>query len=215
MMFDIKNYFLNNSWQNIFFKWSTCFFVGTLPLLLKINTIGLWLFILSTIFIFKEHNGLENLKRNKKLLIPLLLVFLMFLIGFFLSKDILRVQKDVGRVVPLFLIPLAVFSHRKKDYNLKHIYLALGIGLFVGMVICWCNIFTSILSRENYFKQATYFFNWIYTDWNLVKPLDGHPSYFAVLIVFFISALLFDKRFAKMRSNRIVLFLVLFPYFLF
>ena len=213
MKSDIKNYLESNSWKHVFFKLSSYFFVATLPWLLKFNTIGLWFLVLSTILVFKKHNGLQNLKRNKQFLVPILVLFLLYVLGFFLSKDTGRVQKDLGRVIPLVLIPIAVFSHRSIDFNLKKIYTALGVGLFTAMLICWYNIFISIISREDYLKQAGYFFNWIYTDWNLVKPLDGHPSYFAILIVIFISGLLFDNVFASFRKNRLK-FVFLFGLFM-
>ncbi|WP_445958139.1 O-antigen ligase family protein [Yeosuana sp.] len=124
-------------------------------------------------------------------------------------------QKDIGRVVPLVIIPLFVSVHRKEDYNFKNIYKVLGLGLFLGMLICWYNIFVSIMSRVDYVKQASYFFQWIYTDFNLVKPLDGHPSYFAILLVLFISAILFNKEFYNIRKNKLKFVLFLSPFFLF
>lgn len=215
MMKGIRNYLTSNPWQDVFFKASTYFFVGSLPLFLNLNTIALWFFIISSILTFKAHDGYKNLKTNRYVIISMALLFLLFLFGLWLSKDVNRVQKDIGRVVPLVLIPLFVSVHRKKDFNIKNIYKALGFGLFIGIVICWINIFMSIISRENYIKQASYFFEWIYTDFNLVKPLDGHPSYFAVLLVLFIGALLFDKQFEHIRKQKLKFILLLFPFFLF
>ena len=214
-MRDIKVLFENNSWQELFFKFATYFFVGTLPLFLNLNTIALWLFIVSTIFTFKSHNGINNLRANIVILISIFSLFFLFALGLFLSKDVYRVLKDIMRVIPLFLIPLAIIVHGKENFNIKYIYNTLGIGLFIGMLICWYNILISIMSRQDYLKQASYFFEWVYTDWNLVKPLDGHPSYFAVLLVLFLSAIIFSKYYEDLRKNRVKFLLLMIPFFLF
>lgn len=215
MITDLKNYFIHNSWQEVFFRISTYFFVGTLPLFLNLNTIALWAFAISSILVFNKHNGYHNLRKNLYIIGPTLILFLLFVLGLWLSNDTGRVLKDLGRVVPLVIIPLFISVHRKQDFNLKRIYIALGIGLFVGMIICWFAIIESILSKPDPLKQASYFFQWIYTDFNLIKPLGNHPSYFAVLLVIFMSAILFNKEFSNLRRSKLKLVLLLFPFFLF
>lgn len=212
---DIKSYLRSKHWQECFFNISTYFFVGTLPLFLNLNTIALWFFIGSSILTIKFYNGIFNLKRNFNIFILLSSLFLLFVMGLFLSKDVNRVYKDIGRALPLVLIPLVVFMHKKQDFNLKKIFTSLGVGLFIGMLICWSNIAISIFNRKNPLKQAKYFFEWIYTDVNLVKPLDGHPSYFAILIVLFISVLIYSDLYKGIRGNKIKFLLMLFPYLLF
>jgi O-antigen ligase len=214
-MIDLKNYVANNNWQDIFFKMSTYFFVCTLPLFLNLNTIALWVFALGSILTFKKHNGYINLKRNIYIILPTFILFILYALGLWLSEDISRVLKDIGRVVPLIVIPLLVSMHKKQDFDLKNIYKFLGFGLFSGMLICWYFIVESILSKADPAKQASYFFQWIYTDFNLVKPLGGHPSYFAILIVLFISAVSFSKEFKSFRNNKMKLVLLLIPFFLF
>lgn len=215
MMRGIKSYLQSNDWREIFFKVSTYLYVGTLPLFLNLNTIALWLLVLSSLLTIKSHDGLANLKSNRNNLIPMYLLFLLFVVGLLLSKDTNRVFVDIGRTVPLFLIPTIVFLHSKSNFHLKSVFIALGIGLSIGMLICWYHILVSIMSKAEPLKQASYFFEWIYTDINLVKPLDGHPSYFAILLVIFMSALLFDKHFKGLRENRIILFLLLVPFAIF
>lgn len=211
----IKSYLQYNDWRELFFHASIYFYVGTLPLFLNLNTIALWLLILASIVTVKSHNGVSNLKSNLNNLLPICLLFLLFVLGLLLSKDTNRVLVDIGRTVPLFLIPTVIFLHRKEDFNIKKIIIALGIGLSIGMLICWYSIFISIMSKAYPLKQASYFFEWIYTDVNLVKPLDGHPSYFAILLVIFITALLFDTHFLNLRKNKFIFFLILTPFFVF
>lgn len=190
--------------------------MGTLPLLLKINTIALWVFILGSLSLsLKKNDWRVNLKSKKRILLVLSALLSLYFIGLFLSKDFGGSIKQVIKTLPLLIVPLTVLSHNKGDFNLKNIYISLGIGLFVGMLFCWYNILDSIMSKENYTEQAKYFFEWIYTDWNLVAPLDGHPSYFAILIVLFLCALIMNENFIKLRKNRLKLACIIFPYFLF
>lgn len=211
----IINCFQFKDWRALFFNSSICFFVGTLPLYLNLNTIALWCLVVSSLLTIKSHNGILNLKQHIKGLVPVYMLFLLFVFGLLLSKNTDRVYSDVVRVIPLFLIPTLIFMHSKKHFNKKTVLLSLGVGLSVGMIICWFAIAASIMSKSDPLKQATYLFEWIYTDKNLVMPLDGHPGYFAVLVVVFISALLFDNSFKNFRKNKIVLAVVLFPYILF
>tara|TARA_R110000737_G_scaffold136663_2_gene167548 strand:- start:1849 stop:3087 length:1239 start_codon:yes stop_codon:yes gene_type:complete len=216
MIKGIKSYLHNKSWQTFFFEISTYLFVGTLPLLLKINTIALWVFILGSLILCVKNNDWRvNLKSKKRILWILFALLSLYFIGLFSSKDFSAIIKQIIKTLPLLIVPLFVLSHNKGDFNLKNIYISLGIGLFVGMLICWYNILISIMSKEKYTEQAKYFFEWIYTDWNLVAPLDGHPSYFAILIVLFLCALIMNENFKKLRRNRLKLALIIFPYFLF
>lgn len=215
MMNGIKNYLRYSDRREMFFKASIYFYVGTLPLFLNLNTIALWFLILSSLFTIKIHNGISNLKSNLSNLLPIASIFLLFVIGLLLSKDTNRVFADIGRTVPLLLLPAIIFLHSKENFNIKRLIVTLGIGLSIGMLICWYHIFISIMSKQEPLKQAAYFFEWIYTDINLVKPLDGHPSYFALLLVIFISALLFDRHFIELRKNKIKLCLLLVPFLLF
>ena len=215
MMKDIRCYFKNKSSNELFFEASLYFYVGTLPLFLNLNTIALWFLIASSLFTIKAHKGLSNLKENLVNLLPICLLYLMFIIGLFLSKNKQIVYVDLTRTLPLCIIPFIVFLNGKKHFNIKKIFIALGIGIGIGILICWQNIFLSIMSKAEPLKQAGYFFEWIYTDINLVKPLKGHPSYFAILIVIFISAIIFDKNFETFRENKLRLLLLLTPYFIF
>ncbi len=213
MIKGIKNYLNSKSWQILFFEISTYFFVGTLPLFLKINTIILWFFILGSIILsYKNKDWRINLKNNRLVLLTLLVLFVL---GFFFSEYSNMAIKKIIKNLPLFIIPLFVLSHNKKTFNIKGIYISLGIGLFIGMLICWFQILMSIMSNNTPVEQAKYFFEWIYTSWNLVSPLDTHPSYFAILIVVFLTAIIINDNFKNIRRNRLKLGVLIFPFFLF
>lgn len=211
----IKSYLRCNDWREVFYKASIYFYVGTLPLFLNLNTIALWCLVVSSILTIKLHKGQSNLKSNLYSLIPIVSVFILYVLGLLLSNDTHRVLVDITRTIPLFLVPTIIFLQNKKHFNIKKLIIALGIGLGIAMLICWYNILISILSKGNPLKQASYFFEWIYTDINLVKPLGGHPSYFAILLVIFISALLFDKHFIDLRKNKFKFLILVLPFFVF
>ena len=212
---DILIYLQSKSWQFLFFEFSTYLFVGTLPLFLKLNTISLWIFIVGAIISSKERNAFGNLRQNKIFIFATTLIFSLYVIGFFLSTDSEKEVSNIIRLLPLFVLPMLIFSFSKKDFNFRKTYLSLGTGLILGMLYCWCFVFTSILSKERYFEQAKYFFEWIYTDVNLLRPLEGHPSYFAVLIVVFLITIITSKKFSDIRKKRIRFSLILMPYILF
>lgn len=212
---DILSYLKSKSWQFLFFEFSTYLFVGTLPLFLKLNTISLWIFVLGAIISSRERNVFRNLRQNRVLVFGTFLLFSLYLLGFFLTSASEREISDIIRLLPLFILPVVIFSFSQNDFSIKKIYISLGAGLMFGMLYCWYFVFKSIISKERYLEQSKYFFEWIYTDINLVRPLDGHPVYFAILLVIFLITILTNNRFSFIRKNRIRFCLMLIPYVLF
>ncbi len=215
MIKGIKSYWNNNTPLRLFFEISTYLFVATLPLWDKLNTLVLWLFVASSIFLVKPRVRLENIKQNKIAFFGLLALFLLFIIGLFFSINTKDALRDIERTLTLFLIPLIVLSHKREDFNLKRIYVSFGIGLFTAMVICWAVIIESILTNATPWVQAQYFFKWVYNGWNAVAPFEGHPSYFAVMLVIFIVGLIRMPEFINLRKNKFKFLLLLAPFFLF
>ncbi|MEZ4809854.1 MAG: O-antigen ligase family protein [Allomuricauda sp.] len=64
-------------------------------------------------------------------------------------------------------------------------------------------------------KQAKYFFEWIYTDHNLLKIADIHPGYFALILVLFLSTVINGEFLEALRKSRIIFFLVVSALLLF
>lgn len=215
MIKGIKSYWNNNSPQRLFFEASTYLFVATLPLWENLNTITLWFFIASSILLIKPQERLQNLKRNNIAFYLLVGLYLLFVLGWVFSTNVKDALRDIERTLTLILIPLIILSHKREDFNLKKIYISLGIGLFIGMVICWAFIIESILTNATPWVQAGYFFKWIYNGWNALKPLEGHPSYFAVMLVIFILGIIRIPEFSKLRKNKLKLILLLAPFVLF
>ncbi len=205
----------SNSFKKSFFAISSYLFVGTLPLFLSINTIALWVFVASSLFYLDFKERKQRLWKRRFYLIPFLLLFLLFVISVFISTDTKEAIKDLTRVLTLLILPLIILSHKKEDFNIKNIYYALGAGLLLGMIICWVFVIISITTNATPIRQAPYFFEWIYSNWNLVKPLGVHPNYFALLIILFIVAILKSDELKFVRNNKVKMVLLLIPFTLF
>lgn len=215
MIKGIKSYWNNNSPRRKFFEASTYLFVATLPLWNNLNTIALWFFIASSVFLLKPKERLKNIKKNKSALYALLALYLLFVISLFFSENVKLALRGMERSLTMLLIPFIILSHKREDFKLKNIYVSLGTGLFVGMIICWTVIVKTILANDRPWVQAQYFFKWVYTGWNAVEPIDGHPSYFAVMLVIFIVGLIRLPEFSNLRKNKIKFSLLVAPFFLF
>lgn len=215
MIKDIRSYWNNNPPSRVFFQVCTYLFVGSLPLWDNLNTIILWFFVASSIFYLNPKERLQNLKDNKVALYTLLALYLLFVLGYFFSTNLKGALRDIERTMTLVLIPLIILSHKKSDFDLKKVYIALGTGLFIGMVICWAFIIESILTNATPWVQAGYFFKWIYVGWNALLPLEGHPSYFAAMLIIFILGIIRMPEFRNLRRNKLKFVFLLAPFFLF
>lgn len=215
MMNGIKSYWSNKSPQRIFFETSTYLFVATLPLWENLNTIVLWFFASSSIFLLKPAERIQNLKKNKSAVYLLLALFFLFILGWFFSTNVKDALRDIERSLGLVIIPFIILSHKREEFNLKQIYIFFGTGLLIGILICWVYIIESILTNATPWVQAGYFFKWIYNGWNALKPLEGHPSYFAVMLALFILGIIRMPEFIELRKNKFKLILLLAPFFLF
>ena len=208
--------FLKSSiFKKAFFRNSTYLFVGTLPLFLSINTIAIWIFVVSSFTVMSLKERKQILWKRRAFVLPFVLLFFLYVLEIFLSTDTAVAIKNLTRVLTLLLLPTVILSHKKEDFNFKYIYYALGAGLLIGMVICWSFVISSILTNATPLRQAPYFFEWIYSNWNLVKPIGIHPNYFALLIVLLVLAILKSEELKFLKANKLKLVLILFPFFLF
>ena len=197
------------------FEGSTYFFVGTLPLFLSINTIAIWIFVVSSFIVLGFKKRKEILWKRRAFIIPFILLFSLYIIGLWTSSNTDIALKNISRVLTLLLLPTIILSHNKEDFNFKNIYYSLGAGLLTGMLICWGFVIESILTNATPLRQAPYFFEWIYSNWNLVKPIGVHPNYFALLIVILVLAIIKTEELKFLRKNKLKLILLLIPFFLF
>ena len=197
------------------FEGSTYLFVGTLPLFLSINTIAIWVFVASSFIVLGFKKRKEILWKRRAFIIPFIFLFFLYIIGLWTSTNTDIALKNTTRVLTLLLLPVIILSHNKEDFNFKKIYYSLGAGLIIGMFICWGFVIASIVTNATPLRQAPYFFEWIYSNWNLVKPIGVHPNYFALLIVILVLAIIKTEELKFLRKNKLKLILLLFPFFLF
>ena len=197
------------------FEGSTYLFVGTLPLFLSINTIAIWIFVVSSFIVLGFKKRKEILWKRRAFIIPFILLFSLYIFGLWTSSNTDIALKNISRVLTLLLLPTIILSHNKEDFNFKKIYYSLGAGLLTGMLICWGFVIESILTNATPLRQAPYFFEWIYSNWNLVKPIGVHPNYFALLIVILVLAIIKTEELKFLRKNKLKLILLLIPFFLF
>ena len=197
------------------FEGSTYLFVGTLPLFLSINTIAIWIFVASSFFVLSLKERKQILWKRRAFVIPFIFLFFLYIIGLWTSTNTDIALKNITRVLTLLLLPVIILSHNKEDFNFKKIYYSLGAGLIIGMLICWGFVIESILTNATPLRQAPYFFEWIYSNWNLVKPIGVHPNYFALLIVILVLAIIKTEELKFLRKNKLKLILLLIPFFLF
>jgi len=197
------------------FEGSTYLFVGTLPLFLSINTIAIWIFVVSSFIVLGFKKRKEILWKRRAFIIPFIFLFFLYFIGLWTSTNTDIVLKNITRVLTLLLLPVIILSHNKEDFNFKKIYYSLGAGLLIGMFICWGFVIASIVTNATPLRQAPYFFEWIYSNWNLVKPIGVHPNYFALLIVILVLAIIKTEELKFLRKNKLKLILLLIPFFLF
>ena len=197
------------------FEGSTYLFVGTLPLFLSINTIAIWIFVASSFFVLSLKERKQILWKRRAFVIPFIFLFFLYIIGLWTSTNTDIALKNITRVLTLLLLPVIILSHNKENFNFKKIYYSLGAGLIIGMLICWGFVIESILTNATPLRQAPYFFEWIYSNWNLVKPIGVHPNYFALLIVILVLAIIKTEELKFLRKNKLKLILLLIPFFLF
>jgi O-antigen ligase len=202
----IKSYFQSQPANIVFFDVSKFLFICTLPLWRSINTIFLWVLIAGWVFVSPVTSKLNELNRNKLNLGVMLLLFLVFVYGVLLDLPQNTNNFDVlTKELPVLIFPIVIFSLEKHFFSIKQTLLFLLVGVIAGIIISYIGIILNIFDRDRslYVEQANYFFEWIYTGWNLVKQLDIHPGYFAVMLVVALSGLLFESSFKAMRNKRI------------
>lgn len=187
-------------------------FVFTLPLWRNINTIMLWFFVAGWLIVSTYKVKIQILKQNKISFILFLLLYLLYTFSGLIEGDF----KPMERKLALVIIPLLVFSTEKKHLNIKSIFTAFGLGIVIAMLISWGAIIESIFDRpkDYYIEQAQYFFEWRYTGDNLTSVLGLHPSYLALMLVFFLSILLYERTFISIKKRKII-FLIIIILFLF
>lgn len=197
------------------FEVCLCLFVAFLPMGKGIDAIFLALLTLSWFFQSTWLDKYQNLKQHKVSLLLILGLYLLVWTGMLYTDDIKTALGRAERSLALLILPIVIFSLDKRFFRLKNILYALGIGLFVVMLISWGSIVSDIMSKPWPLRQARYFFEWIYTDDNLLRVVDIHPGYFVLFLVLFLAALIHSPIFSGFRDKRLLYIFSLFLFLLF
>ncbi|MDD3772857.1 MAG: O-antigen ligase family protein [Weeksellaceae bacterium] len=195
--------------NNKFFEFSLVFFAFTLSMWNNINTLAVYPIIISWRLLNNWKEKARLLQQNLTAFVLMTALFLLFLSNFLFQEDKTKAAKLVIKASPLLLFPLILFSTSVKSYKTSNIFSALISGTIVTILICWFRIIWDILSKRDPIDQAGYFFEWIYTDFNLLKPFNTHPSYVGVLVVLCIIILMKHKGFEEFRKEKVLYYSLL------
>ncbi len=201
--------------NEMYFEVCLCLFVAFLPMGRGLDAFFLALLVLSWFFQSTWIEKWQNLKKHKVSLVLILGLYSLIWFGMLYTDDIKTALGRAERSSALLILPIVIFSLDKGFFHLKNIFYALGIGLFVVMMISWASIISDILSKPWPLRQAQYFFEWIYTDDNLLRVVDVHPGYFVLFLVLFLAVLIYSSIFRDFRRKKIVYISTLFLFLLF
>ena len=91
------------------FEGSTYLFVGTLPLFLSINTIAIWIFVVSSFIVLGFKKRKEILWKRRAFIIPFIFLFFLYIIGLWTSTNTDIALKNISRVLTLLIAPSHYF----------------------------------------------------------------------------------------------------------
>lgn len=190
--------------KNTFFEIALFLFAFTLPMWNNVNTILIYPLIVAWLFLNNWKEKVTLLKKNILPFLFLALIYFLYLSNFFfLSNNSKNINLAV-KALPLIIFPLIFFSTPTKYYRNSTIFTGFSIGAVITVLICWGRIILDILSKKDPIDQASYFFEWIYTDFNLLKPFNAHPSYIGVMIVLVMVILICHEGFKNFRKEKIL-----------
>lgn len=202
--------------KNKFLEISLFLFAFTLPMWNSINTVFIYPLILSWLFLNNWEEKIMELRKNFTPFLLLSLVFILFLSNYYFSQNNDQTTKLVVKALPLIIFPLIFLTTPTKYYRMTTVFVGMIFGTIVTIFICWGRILLDILSKKDPLDQATYFFQWIYTDFNLLKPFNAHPSYVGVFIVLIIIILMCYEGFKDFRKEKVLyrFLLLVFMFFI-
>lgn len=210
----IGQFLKSNGWDKRFVVF-LYLFVVSLPIGHGLDAIMMIPVILCYLFVSSWKEKWNNLKENKITLILLFSIPILFLLGMLYSNNIGVGLGRIERNLPFLVLPIIILSVPKRLIEIRNIFYALGIGLLVVMLISWGIIIADIFSKVSPMKQAKYFFEWIYTDKNLLLAADIHPGYFVLFLILFLTSIMYSELLIDFRRNKTLYFLTLSLFVLF
>ncbi|MFD2822498.1 O-antigen ligase family protein [Lacinutrix iliipiscaria] len=174
-----------------------------LPFKDQYGTIVTVILLVCAVVIFIKQKKLTNQSSYLYLvLIPALLI-IPRLIGI-ITGDFDIAIKELIRALPLILIPLLFILSASLNNLEKYFYYGLALGLVLFMIICECHIIYAMIKGN---EPLEYFFRWRHLNINFAKPLDQHPPYIGILIMWVFIKTLFNTYLNKRISYTLLVLL--------
>lgn len=201
--------------RDVYFETSLYLFLVALPIGYGIDVALMFIMLLCYFFVSDNSEKLLQLNNHKTSLFLLLGMHTVLWIGTMYSDNVDVAMGRIERSLPLLILPPILLSLPNRYLKLRNIFYALGTGIVIVMLISWGAIIVDIFSKQSPLKQSKYFFEWIYTDHNLLRAADIHPGYFALILVLCLSTIIRGDFFEAIRRNKLIFFLVVSALLLF
>lgn len=188
--------FWNNSTTITKSKLFLVFLIGiSLPFKDIFSTIAILILTAVSLYSLFNDNKDEGLRFPWVLfLIPVLLI-IPRLIGLF-TGQLNGALDELLRAIPILLVPFIFLTFKSYSNVEKSFYYGLLLGLMLFLIICEFVVIRNMISSQ---EPLEYFFRWRHLNINFVKPIDNHPPYVAILVIW-----LFVKTITKnYLSNRL------------
>lgn len=138
----------------------------------------------------------ENLKRNYRLMAPLVLIFLLALLAALNPPESIgAVFKNLEKYWGLLIIPITIISC-PEEYNKewRKLFMALLWGCIATLAICYGNaIYEMIVGNE----PLHYFWRFRHLNHQFTAIADTHPAYLGLFIVVSIAFLFTESSYKK------------------
>ena len=168
----------------------------TLPMFIRLNNIVLVIFFALFLLEGDYKAKLENLKRNYRLMAPLVLIFLLALFAALnRPESISAVFKQLEKYWGLLFIPITIISC-PEEYNneWRKLFVALLWGCIATLAICYGNaIYEMIVGNE----PLHYFWRFRHLNHQFTAIADTHPAYLGLFIVVCITFIFTESSYKK------------------
>ncbi|WP_131811122.1 O-antigen ligase family protein [Aequorivita soesokkakensis] len=180
----------------------------TLPMFIRLNNIFLVIFFALFILEGGFKMKLDNLKRNYRLMVPLVLIFLLALLAALnLPESVGSVFKNLEKYWGLLIIPITIISC-PEEYNKewRNLFMALLWGCIATLAICYGNaIYEMFVGNE----PLHYFWRFRHLNHQFTAIADTHPAYLGLFIVVSITYLFMESSYKKWAKIIICFILLL------
>lgn len=180
----------------------------TLPMFIRLNNILLVAYFALFIFEGGFKMKLENLKRNYRLMLPLVLIFLLAVLAALnRPESIGGLFKGLEKYWGLLVFPITVISC-PEIYNKewRQLFTALLWGCMATLGICYANaVYEMIIGNE----PLHYFWRFRHLNHQFTAIADTHPAYLGLFSVVSITFLFMESSYKKWAKTVLCFILLL------